>query len=69
MTTTLKELKAGDIFYNTRDTNQSSWWVTGEPVYNLRTLSYSRMCMRIKTREEIVKSCKIPVEKIAFKKV
>jgi hypothetical protein len=69
MTVTLKDLNQGDIFYNTRDTNTSAWIVTGEPVYNLRTLSYSRMCMRIKTREEIVKSCKIPVEKIAHKKV
>jgi hypothetical protein len=69
MTVTLKDLVAGDIFYNTRDTNQSSWIVTGEPVYNVRTFSYSRTCMRIKTREEIVKSCKIPVEKIAHKKV
>jgi hypothetical protein len=69
MTVTLKDLEAGDIFYNTRDNNTTAWIVTGEPVYNLRTLSYSRMCMRIKTREQIVKSCKIPVEKIAYKKV
>lgn len=58
---TLKELEIGDIFYNEKDRQKKLFVVRGNSVFNIRHGSPTRVCMELKTREIVSKSCKINV--------
>lgn len=58
---TLKELEIGDIFYNEKDKQKKLFVVRGSPVFNIRHGSPTRVCLELKTKELVSKSCKINV--------
>ena len=58
---TLKELEIGDIFYNEKDKQKKLFVVRGNSVFNIRHGSPTRVCMELKPRALVSKSCKINV--------
>jgi len=64
----LKELEIGDIFFNVKDSAKHKFIVRGNPVFNIGYGSPTRICMDIKTRELVSKSCRVDVTKTAESK-
>ncbi len=60
---TLKELTIGDIFVNAKDKSKK-FIVRGNAVFNRGHGSSTRMCMDLKSKELISKSCRIEVLKL-----
>ena len=58
---TLKELEIGSIFYNEKDRQKKLFVVRGNPVFNIRHGSPTRVCLELKTKQLVSKSCKINV--------
>jgi hypothetical protein len=58
---TLKELEIGDIFYNEKDRQKKLFVVRGNPAFNIRYGSPTRVCLELKTKELVSKACKINV--------
>lgn len=60
---TLKELEIGDKFINVNKPNEK-WIVRGNPAFNARHGSPTRVCQKVRDGIYHSKSCKIEVEKI-----
>lgn len=64
---TLKELSIGDIFVNVKKPDEK-WVVRGNPAFNARHGSPTRVCMKTSNNSLHSKSCKIDVKKIGESK-
>lgn len=59
----LQDLNIGDVFYPKSKVGKATpyFQVIGKPQFNARHGSATRMCVNLKTKEQVSKSCRLEV--------